>query len=99
MERSWTGRIRFGAEAEHERFVAWLTSPEGRSLLSRSLLTDYRLVEQDGRLTVVFAADEPQAIIRFLRNHRFWPDFWEFESADPTRTVAPDATERINWRN
>src|SRR6266567_3462484 len=82
MQRSWTGQVAAGAEADHEQFVRWLTSPQGEGLLARSLLTEYRLAEHKGRVTVTFAAPEPPPIIRFLRNRRFWPDFWSFESAD-----------------
>jgi hypothetical protein len=98
MERTWTGRIRAGAEAEHERFVGWLDSPEGRTMLGRALLTGYRLAESDGRVTVRFAADEPPPIIRFLRNRRFWPEIWEFETADPSQALGADARERLAWR-
>ena len=98
VERIWTGRVRPGAEAEHESFVTWLSSPEGQRSLAHSLLTAYRLSEADGRLTVRFAANEPPPIIRFLRNRRFWPEFWEFESADPGQAVGSDAVERLRWR-
>ena len=98
MDRTWTGRIRDGAEAEHERFVEWLGSAEGRGFLERSLLTGYRLAEQDGRITVTLSADEPPPVIRFLRNPRFWPDVWEFESADRDQAVGPGARQRVSWR-
>jgi hypothetical protein len=98
MERTWSGRIRPGAEPEHERFVEWLASDEGRTMLGRALLGGYRLHEADGRITVRLLADEPPPIIRFLRNHRFWPEFWEFESAEPGRAVGPRAHERLAWR-
>jgi hypothetical protein len=97
VERIWTGRVRPGAEAEHESFVTWLSSPEGQRSLAHSLLTAYRLSEADGRLTVRFAANEPPPIIRFLRNRRFWPEFWEFESAEPGRAVGAGARERVVW--
>ena len=97
MERTWTGRLKAGAEAEHERFVAWLDSEAGRALLARSLLSGYRLAEEGGRLTVTVAASEPPPIIRFLRNPRFWPSCWEFESADPGLAVGPQARERVVW--
>lgn len=98
MERTWSGRIRAGAEAEHERFVGWLGSEEGRAMLGRALLTGYRLEEVDGRVTAHFAAAEPPPMIRFLRNRRFWPEFWEFESADPSQVVGAGARERVAWR-
>ena len=97
MERTWTGRIRPGAETEHERFVTWLASDEGQTTLGRALLTSYRLDEADGRITATFGADEPPPIIRFLRNRRFWPEFWEFESAEPGQAVGPGARQRVAW--
>jgi hypothetical protein len=98
MERIWNGRVRPEAGAEHRAFVEWLRSAEGQGLLARSLLTGYSLDEQDGRLTVRLAAGEPPAIIRFLRNHRFWPDYWQFSSADPAEAVATDSSRRVEWR-
>ena len=98
MERTWTGLLKRGADAEHEHFVVWLDSQEGRALLARSLLSSYRLAEERGRLTVTLVAPEPPPIIRFLRNPRFWPSFWEFESADPGLAVGPEARERVLWR-
>jgi hypothetical protein len=97
MERTWTGRIRPGDEQGHQQFVAWLSSDEGAASFSRALLTSYHLVEQDGRLTVSFAAPEPPVIIRFLRNRRFWPEFWEFESADRAAALGDGALERVHW--
>lgn len=98
MDRTWTGRIRPDAIADHERHVAWLGSVEGQGFLSRALLTGYRLQEADGRITVTLSADEPPPIIRFLRNPRFWPAAWEFESADRSRALGADAAERAAWR-
>ena len=98
MIRTWTGQIRPEGREEHERFVAWLASPEGGTALGRALLTSYRLREQDGRLTVELGADEPPPIIRFLRNRRFWPEIWTFESADPAAAVGGEAAERVSWR-
>ena len=98
MERAWSGRVRPGSETEHERFLDWLSSAEGRALLARSLLTSYRLVEDEGRITITFGADEPPPIVRFLRNRRFWPEFWEFESAGSESGASPAAVERMAWR-
>jgi hypothetical protein len=98
MERTWSGRIRPGAEEEHERFVAWLDSDAGRMMLGRTLLSGYRLEQADARITVRLAADEPPPIIRFLRHPRFWPEFWEFESAEAGRAVGPGARQRLAWR-
>jgi hypothetical protein len=98
LERTWTGRVRPGAEAQHARLLDWLNSSEGRASLGRSLLTSYRLVEEGHRMTVMFGADEPPPIIRFLRNPRFWPDFWEFESAERGEALGASAAERVVWR-
>jgi hypothetical protein len=89
--------VRPGAEAEQARLLDWLNSSDGRASLSRSLLTSYRLVEEADRVTVTFGADEPPPIIRFLRNPRFWPDFWEFESAERGDALGPNAAERVVW--
>jgi hypothetical protein len=97
LERTWTGRVRQGAESEHARLLDWLNSSEGRAALGRALLTSYRLVEEGVRLSVTFGADEPPPIIRFLRNPRFWPDFWEFESAERGKALGPKAAERVVW--
>jgi hypothetical protein len=97
VERIWTGRVQPGAESEHDQFVAWLASAEGQSLLARSLLASYQLREQAGRLSVTLGADEPPAIVKFLRNRRFWPDFWAFESAERANAVGPDARQRVTW--
>lgn len=97
MERTWTGKVQPASEAEHEAFVDWLAGPEGLSLLARSRLTSYRLVEADGRITVFLGADEPPALVSFLRNGRFWPAIWEFESASPAATVGATGVERVAW--
>ena len=70
MERTWTGQLRPASDAEHLAFVSWLSGPTGLSLLARSRLTSYRLVEADGRITVVLGADDPPALVSFLRNDR-----------------------------
>jgi len=87
MERTWTGRPRPGSEVEHQAFLAWLGGPDGLSLLARSRLSSYRLLEADGRITVILGADDPPALVSFLRNDRFWPPFWEFESSSPADAV------------
>jgi hypothetical protein len=98
MDRTWNGRIGNSGRPDHESFVAWLQSVDGQALLARSQLTNYRLAELGDRLTLTLGADEPPALIRFLRNRRFWPEVWEFESADPNAAVGPEATARVEWR-
>ena len=98
MERTWTGRLQPASKAEHLAFVSWLSGPDGLSLLARSRLTSYQLVEADGRITVVLGADDPPALVSFLRNNRFWPAFWEFESAGSADAVGDNGVERLAWR-
>ena len=98
MERTWTGRLQPASKAEHLAFVSWLSGPDGLSLLARSRLTSYQLVEADGRITVVLGADDPPALVSFLRNNRFWPAFWEFESAGSADAVGDNGVERLVWR-
>ena len=71
IERTWTGRLLRASDAEHLAFVGWLSCWLGLSRLARSRLTSYRLVEADGRITVVPGADDPPARVSFLRNDRF----------------------------
>lgn len=98
VQRTWSGRVELGHENEHRDFVDWLISAEGQGLLARSLLTDYRLVQDGERLTATLAADDPPALIRFLRNRRFWPEYWLFESADSSEALGPEADELVHWR-
>jgi hypothetical protein len=98
LERTWNGQLRADAGEAHLAFVEWLRSAEGQGLLGRSLLTGYSLDERDGRLTVRLAADQPPAIIRFLRNPRFWPDYWQFTSADPSLAVSAEESRLVTWR-
>ena len=99
--RVWRGRVKDGARAEHERFVEWLNGDEGRLQFSKLLLTGYTLAEDGDQLTITMSAEEPPPIIRFLRNARMWPEFWEFEAAGPGGAAAnPDGggTVRVQWR-
>ena len=96
--RVWRGRVKDGAREKHERFVAWLNTDEARQQCAKFLLTGYTLAEDGDALTITLAAEEPPPIIRFLRNRRFWPDFWVFESADRASALGPDAPQRVAWR-
>lgn len=98
MERFWHGSVKPGCIDEHERFIDWLNSSEGRALLERSALTAYRLWQDGTRLSVAMTAADPPAIIRFLRNRRFWPECWEFESAAASRAVDAGAALRVDWK-
>jgi hypothetical protein len=99
-KRIWRGRVKPDAHDEHERFVTWLNGDEAKLQYSKFLLTGYSLAERDGQLTVTLAAEEPPPIIRFLRNPRMWPEFWEFESAGPSGQDADGGagTVRVQWR-
>ena len=99
--RVWRGRVKSGARAEHERFVAWLNTDEARQQYAKFLLTGYTLAEDGDALTITLAAEEPPPIIRFLRNPRMWPEIWEFESAGaggPTSGQDGAGTVRVRWR-
>lgn len=98
--RVWRGRVKPEGREEHERFVAWLNTDEARLQFAKFLLTGYTLEEDGDRLTITLAAEEPPPIIRFLRNTRMWPEFWEFESAGAGDSAAEDtaANGRVRWR-
>jgi hypothetical protein len=95
--RVWRGRVRDGSREEHDRFVEWLNTDEARLQFGKFLLTGYTLAEDGDALTITLAAEEPPPIIRFLRNPRMWPEFWEFESAGAGGASAA-GTERVRWR-
>lgn len=77
----WSGRVKEGAEAQHAAHVQWLRSAEAGQVFSRYLLEEYRLVQRGARLEVTFKSKDPPAIIRFIRNRRMWPAFWQYEGA------------------
>jgi hypothetical protein len=74
----WAGTVREGSEAEHQRFVDELRTPALAELLRKYSLTEYAMYQDGNRLEVVFKAEKPTIIPGFLKNHRMWPDFWEF---------------------
>ena len=98
MERTrvWRGTVKPEARDEHERFVAWLNSDEAAVQYQKFFLTGYTLAQNGDELTITMAAEEPLGMIRFLRNHRMWPDFWEFGSAEG-QASDPGAV-RVEWR-
>jgi len=96
--RVWHGRVKPEAHEDHERFVNWLGTGEAKQQYAKFLLTGYTLAQHDDDLTVVLSAEEPPAIIRFLRNPRMWPDFWEYVQADAAASEVPDADVRVRWR-
>jgi hypothetical protein len=100
MERTrvWKGAVKPESRDEHERFITFLNSPEAAVQYAKFFLTGYTLAQDDDDLTVVLKAEEPQAFIRFLRNHRMWPEFWEFRANDPSGADPPDEQVRVRWR-
>ncbi|MGE3908890.1 MAG: hypothetical protein AB7K36_06045 [Chloroflexota bacterium] len=100
MERTriWQGRVKPGYQDEHEQFVAWLNTDEARVQYAKFLLNGYSLAQEGDQLTVTLAAEEPPAIIRFLRNPRMWPDYWEYISAGGDAAEIPEEAVRVRWR-
>jgi hypothetical protein len=100
--RVWIGRIEPGREAEHARFVEWLTGDEAKSIFRRRRLNEYRLIENDGTITVVFKAPhtgDPRLMIDFLRYPGVWPEFWQFVNSGRAEDVDPQAgAVKVHWR-
>jgi hypothetical protein len=69
-----------GAEADHERFLAELRQPAIiRRLRENYHLTAYRLEADGDRLRITFSGEHPAALANFLKAHRLWPSFWQYE--------------------
>ena len=100
MERTrvWHGRVNPERRDEHEQFVAWLNSDEARVQYAKFLLNGYSLAQQGDNLTITLAAEEPPPIIRFLRNGRMWPEYWEYLSGGGDDAEVPDEAMRVRWR-
>lgn len=96
--RVWRGRVKPGHDAEHEQFVTWLQTDEAKLQYAKYLLTGYSLAQQGDDLTVTLSAEEPPPIIRFLRNQRMWPEYWEYLSAGGAGADVPDEAVRVCWR-
>ncbi len=99
MEREahWLGRVAPGAEAEHEAFVARLGSAEVERALCATGVTRYTLTQSGDRLHVRFSTRTPPDAVKLLRFKRLWPDFWQWEGADPGGFPA-DAVTRFAWQ-
>lgn len=99
MERTriWRGTVKPEAREEHERFVAWLASDEAAAQYKKFMLFGYALWQDGADLAIQLAAREPLAFIRFLRNGRMWPEFWEYR-ATPAEADAPAGEPRVRWR-
>ena len=100
MERTriWRGRVKPEGRDEHEQFVAWLNSDEAKVQYAKFLLNGYTLAQQGDDLTIAMAAEEPPPIIRFLRNARMWPEYWEYLSAGNAAEDIPEEAVRVRWR-
>ncbi len=102
--RVWIGHVAAGRQADHARFVEWLAGPEAQEIFRRRRLTEYLLVQDGNRLTVVFKAPhtgDPRLMIDFLRYPGMWPEFWQFERAGRAQDapVRPEpATVKVHWR-
>lgn len=92
----WTGRVRSGAEDDHERFLDGLRTSEGGRLLERCGLTDYRLYQRGTDLEIHFKSAKPSIIAGFLRNKRMWPQYWEFD-APGQEGATPDKPLVFEW--
>ena len=96
--RVWHGRVKPEHRAEHEQFIAWLGTDEARVQYAKYLLNGYSLAQQGDDLTISMTASEPPPIIRFLRNPRMWPDYWEYLSAGGSADDVPEEAVRVRWR-
>lgn len=96
--RIWRGRVKPESREEHEQFVAWLGTDEAKVQYAKFLLTGYSLAQQGDDLTIAMSAEEPPPIIRFLRNPRMWPEYWEYVSAGGGALDVPDESVRVRWR-
>lgn len=96
--RVWRGRVNPEHRKEHEQFVTWLGTDEARTQYAKYLLNSYSLAQQGDDLTVTMSASEPPPIIRFLRNPRMWPEYWEYVSAGSATDEVPEDAVRVRWR-
>ena len=100
--RVWIGRVTSGHDAEQAAFLAWLNGPDAEAIFRRRRLTEYRLAERDGQLTVLFRAPhtgDPRLLIDFLRYPGLWPEFWQFERAGHDEADAANGGEvKVHWR-
>jgi hypothetical protein len=100
MERTrvWHGRVKPGSRDESDCFVQWLGTDEAAVQYAKFLLTGYSLAQQGDDITIRMSYEEPPAIIRFLRNPRMWPDYWEYVDAGTEAPALPADALRVNWR-
>jgi hypothetical protein len=96
--RVWNGHLEAGHDAEHERFVSWLNSPDGAEVFRRRRLTEYTLTQDGDRLRVEFKAPhtgDPRVMIDFLRYPGLWPDYWVFDSSEDQPTPGD---VKVHWQ-
>jgi hypothetical protein len=100
MERTrvWHGRVKPESHDAHEQFIDWLGTDEAKLQYSKFLLTGYSLAQHGDDLTILLSSEEPPAVIRFLRNPRMWPDFWEFQPGSTDVPELPAEEVRVRWR-
>jgi len=103
--RVWVGHVQPGSEAEHERFLAWLNSPDAHEVFRRRRLTEYILSQEDSTVTIVFRAPhtgDPRIMIDFLRYPGLWPDFWDFlrggNLEGQGEADVPAGSVKVHWR-
>jgi hypothetical protein len=96
--RIWRGRVKPESREAHERFVQWLGTDEAKAQYAKFLLNGYSLAQQGDDLTITMTASEPPPIIRFLRNPRMWPEYWEYISAGGDASDVPEDAVRVRWR-
>lgn len=99
----WLGCVVEGHASAHEDYVSWLCTDEAATQFAKYGLTGYSLMQHGDLLKVIMRAEEPLAVIRFLRNKRMWPDFWEFTApgrAEVEETEPPEVGGdlRVRWR-
>ena len=96
--RVWNGRLEAAHEAEHERFITWLNSPDAQEVFRRRRLNEYTLRQTGDKVSVVFTAPhtgDPRIMIDFLRYPGLWPDYWVFENTD---TDSTNGDVRVHWK-
>ena len=96
--RTWNGHLEAGHDAEHERFIAWLNSPDAQEVFRRRRLNEYTVRQDSDKLSVAFTAPhtgDPRIMIDFLRYPGLWPEYWIFESSASDSNLGD---VRVHWK-